>query len=41
MRAQLAGGDLEKVKDGFASLPNGPGLGVTVNEAALEKYHAA
>ena len=41
MRAQLAGGDLEKVKDGFASLPNGPGLGVTVNEAVLEKYHAA
>lgn len=41
MRAQLAGGDLERVKDGFASLPNGPGLGVTVNEAVLEKYHAA
>ena len=41
MRAQLAGGDLERVKDGFASLPNGAGLGVTVNEAVLEKYHAA
>jgi galactonate dehydratase len=41
MRAQIAGGDLERVKDGFASLPNGPGLGVTVNEAVLEKYHAA
>jgi galactonate dehydratase len=41
MRAELAGADLEKVKDGFAALPTGPGLGITVNESALEKYHAA
>jgi len=41
MRAQLAGADLEKVNDGFASLPTGPGLGITVNDAILEKYHAA
>ena len=41
MRAQLAGADLEKANDGFASLPTGPGLGITVNDAILEKYHAA
>jgi L-alanine-DL-glutamate epimerase-like enolase superfamily enzyme len=41
MRAQLAGADLEKAIDGFASLPTGPGLGITVNDAILEKYHAA
>lgn len=41
MRAELAGIDLEHVRDGFASLPSGAGLGVTVNETALEKYHAA
>jgi galactonate dehydratase len=41
MRAELAGGSLETVKDGFVSLPAGPGLGITVNESALEKYHAS
>jgi galactonate dehydratase len=41
MRAQIAGGDPETVKEGFAALPTGPGLGVKVSEAALEKYHAA
>jgi L-alanine-DL-glutamate epimerase-like enolase superfamily enzyme len=24
--------------DGFAALPTGPGLGITVNERVLEKY---
>jgi galactonate dehydratase len=38
MRADLAGSSLEKIQDGFARLPLGPGLGITVNEAALEKY---
>jgi galactonate dehydratase len=38
MRADLAGSSLEKIQDGFAALPPGPGLGITVNEAALEKY---
>jgi L-alanine-DL-glutamate epimerase-like enolase superfamily enzyme len=38
MRAELTGGSIEMVKDGFASLPAGPGLGITVNEAALDKY---
>jgi galactonate dehydratase len=37
MRAALAGG-AELVKDGFAQLPAGPGLGITVNEKALEEY---
>ena len=35
MRARLAGESLETVKDGFLQLPRGPGLGITVNEAAL------
>jgi galactonate dehydratase len=37
MRAAVAG-DVESVKDGFAVLPTGPGLGITVNEKALEEY---
>jgi galactonate dehydratase len=37
MRAALAGG-AEVVKDGFAELPGGPGLGITVNEKALDEY---
>lgn len=41
MRASLVAGDVERVRDGFAALPAGPGLGITVNESALEKYHAA
>jgi L-alanine-DL-glutamate epimerase-like enolase superfamily enzyme len=35
------GAAIERVREGFASLPTGPGLGINVNEAALEKYHAA
>lgn len=38
MRAELTGGLIELVKDGFAALPAGPGLGIAVTEAALEKY---
>ena len=41
MRAEIVPGDVERVTDGFAALPTGPGLGIQVNEAALEKYHAA
>jgi galactonate dehydratase len=37
MRAALAGG-VEVVKDGFAQLPTEPGLGITVNDRALEEY---
>jgi len=38
MRAELTAGSIEGVTDGFASLPTGPGLGITVNEHALDKY---
>ena len=41
MRAEIAGAQVERVHDGFAAIPTGPGLGINVNEAALEKYHAA
>ena len=37
MRAAVAG-NIESVKDGFAVLPTGPGLGITVSEKALEEY---
>ncbi len=37
MRAALAG-PVETVSDGFLALPAGPGLGITVDEQALEKY---
>ncbi len=32
---------LETGKGGFLELTKSPGLGITVNEAALEKYHAS
>ncbi len=38
MRASITGGSIEAVKDGFAALPTGPGLGITVNEEALAQY---
>lgn len=38
MRARLAGEATETVKDGFLQLPRGPGLGITVNEAAFAEY---
>jgi galactonate dehydratase len=38
MRVEIAGPGVETVEDGFARLLTGPGLGTTVNEAALEKY---
>jgi galactonate dehydratase len=41
MRRELAGADVERITGGFAALPTGPGLGIAVNTAALEKYHAA
>jgi galactonate dehydratase len=37
MRAALAG-PVEEIKEGFAELPRGPGLGISVNEEALQKY---
>lgn len=41
MRAEIAGASVEAMKDGFADLPAGPGLGITVNERALEQYQEA
>jgi galactonate dehydratase len=41
MRAAIVSGGLETPRDGFLQLPTEPGLGIQVNEAALEKYHAA
>ncbi len=38
MRAELCSNWTETARDGYAELPTGPGLGVTVNEEALEKY---
>jgi galactonate dehydratase len=38
MRQALTGTDLEVVRDGYAELPIGPGLGITVDERALETY---
>jgi galactonate dehydratase len=38
MRASLGGASLEKPVDGFLSLPTGPGLGVTIDRGALEKF---
>ena len=37
MRAEIAG-SIETVKDGFAVLPSAPGLGIKVDEKALEAY---
>ncbi len=38
MRRQLAGNELENVKDGFLALPQGSGLGLQVNRDMLERY---
>jgi len=38
MRADLVGASLEAPHEGYLNLPTGPGLGITVNEQALDKY---
>jgi galactonate dehydratase len=38
MRDAVAGTDLEVVRDGYAALPTGPGLGIAVDERVLETY---
>ncbi|MCC6587664.1 MAG: mandelate racemase/muconate lactonizing enzyme family protein [Bryobacterales bacterium] len=38
MRAALLSSTPETIKDGFAPLPTAPGLGVIVNEPALDRY---
>ncbi len=40
IRSELVGADIEKVSNGFAALPTGPGLGINVNEAALRRLAA-
>jgi len=41
MRREIVSPHLEAGKGGFLELTKSPGLGITVNEAALEKYHAS
>lgn len=41
MRRQIVSPDIEAGSGGFLQLTKSPGLGITINEAALEKYHAA
>ena len=41
MREALVPGGLESPHDGFLRVPLGAGLGIQVNESALEKYRAA
>ncbi len=41
MRAELCSPNPESGRNGFLPLPTGPGLGITINESALEKYRAA
>jgi galactonate dehydratase len=38
---EIASAAFEINKDGFLEVTKTPGLGITVNEAALEKYHAS
>jgi galactonate dehydratase len=38
MRSELTSTPVEVVRDGFAELPAGPGLGISVNEQGLDKY---
>jgi galactonate dehydratase len=41
MRREIVSPVVETNKGGFLELTKSPGLGITVNEAALEKYHAS
>jgi galactonate dehydratase len=41
MRREIVSPALETNNDGFLDLTKAPGLGITVNESALEKYHAS
>ncbi|RPI12315.1 MAG: hypothetical protein EHM65_06095, partial [Acidobacteriales bacterium] len=38
MRAALTGGPVVNVSDGFAAILTGAGLGISVNEKALDEY---
>ena len=41
MRHEIVSPALETGKSGFLEVTKSPGLGITVNEAGLEKYHAS
>ena len=41
MRREIVSPALESGKGGFLEVTKSPGLGITVNEAAVEKYHAS
>ena len=41
MRSEIVTQPVESVRDGFAALPAGTGLGIEINESALEKYREA
>ena len=41
MRREIVSPAIETGSGGFLQLTRTPGLGITVNEAALEKYHAS
>jgi L-alanine-DL-glutamate epimerase-like enolase superfamily enzyme len=41
MRREIATPTLETIKGGFLDIPHSPGLGIAVNEAALERYRAS
>lgn len=41
MRAALCSPNPEVGTNGFLALPRGPGLGITINESALERYYEA
>ncbi len=41
MRREIMSPAVEANSGGFLELTKSPGLGITVNEAALEKYHAS
>lgn len=40
MRNEIVSPAVESSDGGFLTLTKSPGLGITVNESALEKYHA-
>jgi L-alanine-DL-glutamate epimerase-like enolase superfamily enzyme len=41
MRLDLVAEPVETIKEGYAPLLTGPGLGITVNEKNFEKYMEA
>jgi len=40
MRAEIVSSPIESVREGYLSLPAGPGLGITLNQDAIQRYRA-